>query len=66
MTSRTDSLNKEVKQISEQRITLEKRMTSLEERYRAQFEAMDSLVSSLNSTSSYLAQQFSNMSSSNK
>ena len=66
LTSRTESLNKEVKQISEQRITLEKRMTSLEERYRAQFEAMDSLVSSLNSTSSYLAQQFSNMSSSNK
>lgn len=66
LTSRTDSLNKEVKQISEQRITLEKRMTSLEERYRAQFEAMDSLVSSLNSTSTYLAQQFNNMSSSNK
>lgn len=64
ITNRTDSLNQQVKQITEQRLTLDSRMTDLEARYRTRFLAMDTLVSQLNTTSSFLTQQFSSNSSS--
>lgn len=65
ISNRTDSLNQQVKQITDQRLTLSSRMTDLEARYRTRFLAMDTLVSQLNTTSSFLTQQFSNNSSSN-
>jgi flagellar hook-associated protein 2 len=40
---------------------LETRMTAIEARYRAQFTALDTLMSSLNSTSSYLTQVLSSL-----
>lgn len=57
--SRVEGLNRQVKQISDQRTALDTRMTALEARYRAQFTAMDKLVSQLTATSNYLTQMFS-------
>ncbi|MGH8084400.1 MAG: flagellar filament capping protein FliD [Lysobacter sp.] len=51
---RTDS-------IADKRLALERRMAQVEERYRAQFTALDVLVSKMSSTSSFLAQQLNNL-----
>ena len=59
--SRTSSLNDQVQDITEQRIALENRLASLESRLLAQFTALDTLVSQLNSTSTYLSQQLANL-----
>jgi flagellar hook-associated protein 2 len=41
-------------------------MADLTARYQAQFTALDTLMSKLNSTSSYLQQQFDALTNSNK
>lgn len=64
LASRTDSLNRQIKDIGGQREALDLRMTALEARYLKQFSAMDQLVSGLNNTSSYLASQLAGLSSS--
>ena len=64
LTARTNSLNQQVARIDDQRTTLNNRMTALEKRYSAQFQAMDALVGQLTTTSNYLTQQFSSNSSS--
>ncbi len=61
--SRTDSLNKQLTDIASQRTALDRRMSDLEARYRAQFTALDSLVSKMQATSSFLTQQLSSSSS---
>ncbi|HEC17348.1 MAG TPA: flagellar hook protein [Sedimenticola sp.] len=58
---RTDGLDTTLDSISDQRDRLDERMLSLEARYRAQFTALDLLVSQLQSTSSFLTQQLSNL-----
>lgn len=60
---RTESLNKQVERLDGEREKLDTRMTALEARYRAQFLAMDKLVSQLTATGNYLTQQLSNSSS---
>ncbi|MBL8251931.1 MAG: flagellar filament capping protein FliD, partial [Candidatus Competibacter sp.] len=62
--SRTESLNKQVGRLGDEREKLDTRMTSLEARYRAQFMAMDKLVSQLTATGNYLTQQLNGASSS--
>lgn len=47
--------------IADQRLALDRRMAQVEERYRAQFTALDVLVSKMQSTSSFLAQQLGNL-----
>lgn len=64
LASRTDSLNRQIKDISGQRDALDLRMTALEKRYLTQFSAMDQLVSQLNNTGSYLTSQLAGLSSS--
>lgn len=59
--SRDDNLSRRSKSITEQRTALDERMSQLEERYRAQFVALDELMSKMQSTSSYLAQQLANL-----
>jgi flagellar hook-associated protein 2 len=54
LTDRTSSLQKE-------QAALELRMARIEERYRKQFTALDGLLSQMQSTSSYLAQQLANL-----
>jgi len=47
--------------IEDQRVALDRRMAQVEERYRAQFTALDVLVSKMTSTSNFLAQQLGNL-----
>ena len=47
--------------IEDQRLALDRRMAQVEERYRAQFTALDVLVAGMQSTSSFLAQQLANL-----
>ncbi|GGZ52886.1 flagellar hook-associated protein 2 [Lysobacter xinjiangensis] len=62
--SRTESLNKKLKDLTRQRDNYEVRIEKLTAQYRTQFTALDSLLSKLSSTSSYLSQQLSALSSS--
>jgi len=55
--SRDDSLEKRTGTIEDQRVALDRRMSQVEARYRAQFVALDGLMAKLQSTSSFLAQQ---------
>jgi flagellar hook-associated protein 2 len=57
ITTKTDSLNAQISDITSQREQLSKRLVALEARYRAQFVAMDTLVATLQSTGNYLTQQ---------
>jgi flagellar hook-associated protein 2 len=55
--SRTDSLQSQKRDLQKAKEALDLRMQSVERRYRAQFTALDSLLSGLQSTGSYLARQ---------
>jgi flagellar hook-associated protein 2 len=59
--SRTEGIEASIKRIAAQRDAFENRLTAIEKRYRTQFSALDSLVASMNRTSSYLAQQLANL-----
>ncbi len=56
--SKTSGLNETVKDIDEDLEDLSLELTTLEDRLLAQFSALDVLMSQLNSTSSFLTQQF--------
>ncbi|KQX95147.1 flagellar hook protein [Rhodanobacter sp. Root480] len=66
LNSRTDSISQQLKDLSVQQTTLNTRMADLTARYQAQFSALDTLMSKLNSTSSYLQQQFDALNNVNK
>jgi flagellar hook-associated protein 2 len=53
----TDSANAMTKELIKRQDALELRLTAIEARYRAQFSSLDTLISKLNSTGSYLTQQ---------
>lgn len=63
VTKRVASLNDAVKIYQDNQAALEVRMVAIEKRFRAQFTAMDILVSQMKSTSSTLSQIFSQSSS---
>jgi flagellar hook-associated protein 2 len=58
---RTSGLNSTIEGLSEQQIALNERLALLETRLLRQFNALDSLISRLTSTSSFLSQQLSNL-----
>ena len=64
--SRQDGLKTQVKGIDEQILRMEDRLISVEARIRAQFSALETLVSSLNNTSSFLTQQLASLNNSRK
>lgn len=64
VTARTDGINTTIKSIDKQIDSLSDRLTAIEKRYRAQFNAMDSTISSLNSTGTFLTQQIAALNSS--
>jgi flagellar hook-associated protein 2 len=66
LAGRTDSISQQLKDLGDQQSALDARMDSLTARYQAQFTALDTLMSKLNSTSSYLTQQFDALINSNK
>ena len=59
--TRTDSLQARLKDLGRQQDALNLRMEQVENRYRSQFTALDTLVAQMNSTSSYLTQQLASL-----
>lgn len=57
LAKRDESLKADLRDITDQKMRLEDRMTTFRERLVAQFTAADSLISRLNSTQDYVAQQ---------
>ncbi|MCE9638740.1 MAG: flagellar filament capping protein FliD [Betaproteobacteria bacterium] len=66
LAGRTAGLNSSIKSLDSQRAAVNRRLTQIEANYRAQFAALDTMVSSLNQTSSFLTQQLANLTASTK
>lgn len=65
LTSKTDGLNGSVSRLDKEKENQEARLVLIEKRYRAQFTALETLISSMNSTSSFLTQQLAQLSANN-
>lgn len=61
ITAATDSTNRMIKDLGKRQSALLDRLAQVESRYRKQFAALDSLVASMNKTSTYLTQQLANL-----
>ncbi|MCC7549325.1 MAG: flagellar filament capping protein FliD [Burkholderiales bacterium] len=59
--SRTNGINQTIKALDSQREVLDRRLAQIEQRYRKQFVALDRAMSSLTSTSNFLAQQLARL-----
>ncbi|HXE37958.1 MAG TPA: flagellar filament capping protein FliD [Azonexus sp.] len=57
----TDSTNTTIKNLVKSQTALSERLTKIEARYRKQFTALDTLLASMNKTSSFLTQQLANL-----
>lgn len=55
--SKTDGINASITRLTKQQDALNDRLEQIEKRYRAQFTALDSLLSNMQKTSSFLTQQ---------
>jgi flagellar hook-associated protein 2 len=62
--TRTDGINDSLKRMSDQESTIQDRLTQTEARYRKQFNALDTSMANMKSTSNYLATQLASLSSS--
>ncbi|MEO7577388.1 MAG: flagellar filament capping protein FliD [Massilia sp.] len=58
---RTDGLNATIKTITKQRDNFNDSLADIEKRYRKQYTALDTAISSMSSTASFLTQQFAAM-----
>jgi flagellar hook-associated protein 2 len=58
---KTNGLNASIENIGGQRDALNRRLADVEKRLRAQFTALDSIVSQLRTTSDYLSRQLTNL-----
>ena len=56
--ARTKGLQSSISDIGDQRTQLQTRLDALQTRLQAQFNAMDTLVAQLRTTSTFLTQQF--------
>ncbi len=59
--SRTDGINRSIEDIGDRREALGRRLVEIEKRYRAQFAALDTMMSRMNQTSTYLTQQLASL-----
>ncbi|TFW26015.1 flagellar filament capping protein FliD [Duganella callida] len=59
--SRTTGLNKSVADIAKQKDAFSARLTDIEKHYRDQYTALDTSIASMNTTASFLTQQFAAM-----
>jgi len=59
--SRLDSLSDKISSVADDRVSLDRRLTTLEARLRRQFTALDVLVAQLDTTSGFLTQQLENL-----
>lgn len=61
ITSRTEGLNQSLKTIAKSKDVLNVRLELTEKRYRAQFNSLDSIISKMSTTSTFLTQQLANL-----
>lgn len=61
LSSRTDGINLSIKDIGTKREVVARRLQGIETRYRKQFSALDTFVSSMTQTSNFLTQQLANL-----
>ena len=61
ISSRTDGINRTIKDIGNRRDVLNLRLAGIEKRYRAQFTALDMMIGSMTTTSNFLTQQLANL-----
>jgi flagellar hook-associated protein 2 len=59
--SRRNGIDATIKDLDRQREALDRRLAQVEQRYRAQFTALDRLVASLQTTSTFLTQQLARL-----
>lgn len=59
--SRTNGIDSSIKNLDQRQAQLEARLAQIEKRYRAQFSALDTMLSSMNSTSTFLTQQLASL-----
>lgn len=59
--SRQGGINDSIRGLDRQRETLARRLEQVEQRYRAQFTALDSMISSMQQTSTFLTQQLAGL-----
>ncbi len=61
ISSSTDGINASIKRLNVDQQAMSARLTVIEARYRAQFTALDTMISSMNTTTSFLTQQLANL-----
>lgn len=61
ISNETAGINRSIKDIGSQRTAIQSRLASTQARYQAQFNALDTLMSSMSQTSSFLMQQLGNL-----
>ncbi len=61
--ARSEGFDKQMRDIDDQRVALERRLTAIEARTRSQFAGLDSMIAQMQSTSSFLTEQLANLSS---
>jgi flagellar hook-associated protein 2 len=61
LSASTTELNNSIKSVADRTAVLQQRLIGTEARYRAQFTKLDSMLSSMNNTSTFLTQQIAKM-----
>lgn len=61
LSGKTESLSSMIKDYSRQKESMQLRLDAIEKRYRAQFSSLDTLVSSMQTTASFLTQQLAKL-----
>ncbi|MBW8900240.1 MAG: flagellar filament capping protein FliD [Massilia sp.] len=61
ITSRTKGLNDSIKSLNDQKASFQTHLDSLQKMYTAQFNALDTMVASMQTTQSYLTQQLASI-----
>lgn len=64
--SRTEGIASSITRLDKQADSINVRLTAIEARYRAQFTKLDTLLSSMSTTSSFLTQQLASINANNK
>jgi flagellar hook-associated protein 2 len=62
LTARTDGINSSLKKLGDSQLREQTRLDTLQAQYQKQFNALDSIMSKMNSTASYLTQQLAALS----
>ncbi|MGB2832681.1 MAG: flagellar filament capping protein FliD [Methylotenera sp.] len=65
LAARTDGIKSSITRLDKQTDAINVRLTSVEARYRAQFTRLDSVLSSMQTTSSFLTQQINSLNANN-